>query len=69
MEEPYSSIKHCIFQRKLKMYFTSDFVEEHAYLETHHRCVFSFCSLVAWFKGAPLGKSQGVYSDGISVHR
>lgn len=67
-EEPYNSIKHYIFQREGKMDFILDFVIKLTCLEIQH-FFFSFCTLVIQFKGAPLGKLQGVYSDGISVHR
>lgn len=52
------------------MYFVLDFIEKLTCLETQCRLFFfSFCPLVIRFKGASLGKLQGVYSDGISLHR
>lgn len=67
-EEPYNNIKHYILQQEGKMCFILVFLEKLTCLEIQHT-FFSFCPLVIQFKGAPLGKLQGVYSDGISVLR
>lgn len=68
-KEHYNNIKNYILLQEGKMSFILDFLEKLTCFEIQHMFFFSFCPLVTQFKGAPLGKLQGVYSDGISVLR